>query len=218
MYADNKGNIGYYHAVNLDRLMNEKAPIGRKDLEDIIHEIADAQLEAFAMKGYFLEALEDVNDPQMMRTKELLADWNNLRSDKDKDGYYDSVGITIFEEWWPIVNENVFADELGPFWDDWYNYGGLLYNYAGYSFFVRTIIGDNAAVPVKNDYYNGREWKTVFLESMGQAIANLTEKYGTSDMDEWTKEIKMMPFPSTVIVGAPSSFGKSIWTEVVKII
>ncbi len=197
-----------HRSNNLARLVNEKLPIGRQDLEEIIHEIADADLEAFAIKEFLLEALEDTTESKLINTRELLADWDNLRSDKDKDGYYDSNAITIFHEWWPIVIENIFADELGPYWDVVYNVGGLLHNYSGYSFFVRTILGEKAAVPVRNDYYNGRGWKNIFIESLEQALDQLTDKYGTSDMNQWITPIKMMQFPAIIMAGAPSGLGQ----------
>ncbi len=196
-----------HRSFNLDRLIREKTPISVQDLADTIHEISDAELQAYAVKDFLLEALADSTDPKLMKVKNLLASWDNQRSDQDHDGYYDSVGLTIFQEWWQIVNREVFGDILGQYMDLGYHSGGVLINYGGYSLFVRTILGEKASIPVNNDYYNGRGWKPVFIESLKQTLAQLQTKYGTADMSKWTTEVMMMPFPATHISGSPSGFG-----------
>ena len=189
----------------LDREVRKRLPIDTEDLKDIIHEIADADLKANAMKDYLLEALEDVEDPELVKAREILASWNNKRKDLDNDGYTDSPAEAIFKDWWYNVNKNAFSDELSPFWDGLYDYGGLLYNYGGYSFFKRTVMGDEAAVPVRADWYNGQGWKTVFVESLEETIDHLTKKYGTSDMEKWLKKNKKGYFLPSHLAGAPTS-------------
>lgn len=195
-----------HRSKNLVRLVNEKLPLSIQDMKDIIHEIADTQLEAVAVKGFLLEALQDVTDPKLVEARKIFNSWDNLRTDANHDGFYDTPANALFMEWWQVVNRNAFADEFGPYFESNYNFGGLLDNYGGYSFFVRTLLGDKATVPVKNDYYNGKGWKNVFIESLQQAMDNLTQQYGTADISQWKKSIKMMSFLPTDIMGAPTTF------------
>ncbi|MCK4259517.1 MAG: penicillin acylase family protein [Halanaerobiales bacterium] len=190
-----------HRSEHLADVVFEKESLNREDIADIIHNIADSDFRSKSFKSYLLQAIEPLSAEKWWNAANLLRSWDDLRSDNDKDGYYDSTGITLFNSWWNIVNERIFADELGEYWTL------LLDNYAGYSLFLRVILGEDASVPLKNDYLNGQEWRTVFVESLGEAMDALTEQYGTSDMTQWKTEIKMMSFLPIHMVGVPTSQG-----------
>lgn len=190
-----------HRALRIANLLDVKDKISVDDLKEVIHDIADSDHRAFAVKSYLVEALETSTDPKIVQVKQFLQEWNNLRRDLDHDGYYDQVGYTLFNEWWPIVNEKIFADELGPFWEQ------LVYNYAGYSFFVRVLEGYNANVPLENDYLNGLDWKWVFVESMKEAIVKLEMERGEG-INQWLASKKTMNFIPSHLGGIPTSLGE----------
>lgn len=188
-----------HRVLRIVDIVNSKDKLGAEDIEEIIHAIADSDHRAFAMKKYLLEALATSDNSEMKQVKEIMEGWNNLRRDANEDGYYDNPALTIFSTWWAEVNQQVFEDDLGSFWET------LLDNYAGYSFFVRAIEGEKATIPVNRDYFNGKDWHTVFVATMQDAVATLKTERGTDDMTQWLTEVKKMSFLPLHLGGVPQS-------------
>ena len=188
-----------HRSMVLAEEVEKKGKLSVDDLEEINYNIVNYDKRAFQIKPYLIKALEDIEDSQLIEARKLLADWNNLRQDGDKDKLYDSPGYTIYDKWWSIVNKNIFEDELGP----WYKH--LLDNYSGYSFFLRVLKGQNTTVPVKKDYLNGKEWQDIFIESLEVAIEELEKEYKTDNMDKWLSDIKTMKFIPASLAGVPTS-------------
>ncbi|BAQ10458.1 penicillin g acylase [Bacillus sp. OxB-1] len=41
-----------------------------------------------------------------------LKQWNNLKEDKDEDGYYDAEIAIFFDVWWSGPHEKIFGETL----------------------------------------------------------------------------------------------------------
>lgn len=188
-----------HRVLRIVDLVNMKEKLGIADIEEIIHAIADSDHRAFALKKYLIEALATSDNLELKQVKEIMEGWDNLRRDINEDGYYDNPGLTIFSTWWVKVNQQVFEDDLGFFWET------LLDNYAGYSFFIRAIKGEEAAVPVNRDYFNGQSWRDAFVVMMQEAIATLKTEHGTDDMNQWLTQVKEMSFLPLHLGGVPQS-------------
>lgn len=178
-------------------LVNAQDKLGVSDVENIIHDIADFDLRAGAIKAYLLQALENTQDAQLIEARNYLQNWDNHRLDANKDGLYDAPGYTIFDKWWPNINQNVFGDELG----DYTSY--LLDSYGGYSLFLRVLQGDKASLPLKEDYLNGKDWKAVFADTLKQTLGQLSEQYSAKPMNEWLSKTKTMSFIPASMLGVP---------------
>lgn len=191
-----------HRVCRINDFLAAKDKVGVEDLEELIHDISDYDLRSIHLKPFLMAALENVTDPQLMAARDYLKAWDNYRRDLNKDGFYDAVGYTLWNSWWYFANENIFGDELGTYWTQ------LIDNYAGYSVFYRAMLGDKASLPMKEDYFNGRNWNEVFIESLQEALTKLTTDFQTTDMSKWLMPKMTMDLIPMNMVGFPSSFGK----------
>lgn len=191
-----------HRATSINNLLATLNKVGEADLERIIKDIAYLDKRTINIKAYLSRALENVTEPRLVEARNYLNRWDGLRVDLNNDGYYDAVGETIWSKWWGIVNESIFADDLGSYWTQ------LLDNYAGYSVFYRALEGPDASIPMNNDYFNGRRWEDIFVDSLRLALDRLANDFKTTDMRKWLTPKATMEMIPVLMVGAPSSFGK----------
>jgi len=186
-----------------NEIMKEKKLFSFDDLKEINRDIAMKDLRFSWFKPYLLSAeSKKVKDSRIKKAKSYVKSWNGYREDLDGDGYYDSVGLTIFDAWMNRALQNTFEDELGEYWtyvspssDGIYEHGAAL--------FLRALQGKKAALPPSRDYFNG-EKNEVLLKSLVEALDELETEFGTSDMSAWKREITKMHYEPS-FMGLPTS-------------
>ncbi|WP_419888294.1 penicillin acylase family protein [Neobacillus niacini] len=179
-------------------LVNAKDKLTVDDIDDINYHASYVNLRTKWFKPMLMEALEKTNDPRYQEVYEALQDWNNLNEDNNKDGMYDSPGLTIFESWWPLVVDNLYKAQLG---DAYASLKGIIDHRYGSSLTLRALGGNNG--PLKTNYpWLNEDTDQFLLTALDQALEKLEEEHGT-DISTWLKPARMMVFTNTSLIGLP---------------
>jgi acyl-homoserine lactone acylase PvdQ len=131
---------------------------------------------------YVNAALIGNEDPEVAEAAKLMLAFNGLYEDLDKDGYYDSPGLPIFREWLSVAPQMIF----GPTMDDWWSKVDED-RYLRYqtSLLLRALQGSEAGLPLKFDYFQGRDRNAVVIQSIRTTVDHLKARYPGKTMSDW---------------------------------
>ena len=181
------------------RQAESKKKIGFKDLEGIIKNIAFYDKRALNIKDLMIDILkkEGAFEPKTAEALEVLARWDNLRTDGDGDGFCDQPGAAVFDEWWRKVIPATFEDEFSGY----KNVFGqsavqiLSNRYHGYTLFMKALQGKTGT-----DFFNGRK-AAVLKQSLAAALADLAQKQPGREMDGYRLKTPMDVFHPVTVLG-----------------
>ncbi|MCG7333707.1 penicillin acylase family protein [Sporosarcina sp. ACRSM] len=180
--------------------MEAREKVTLDDLNDINHHASFVALRTNKFKPLLIEALNNHkgSNANYGVLIEELENWNNLKEDTNKDGYYDAAIATFFDEWWNNVHDALFEDQLDGFSEITnpitnHRYGGSL------------------AYRLLNEDETNYQWleespEQVIIASVEKALATLEEEKG-QDVDSWKSEIKKMTFGHESLIAVPHSNG-----------
>ncbi len=125
-------------------------------------------------------------DTRLEAVVAAMDGWNAIYEDLDKDGYYDSIGLTIYREWIDTAQKNIIGDDIGDWWhkiDD--------ENYIKYrtDVVLRAIEGSDAGLPMKHDWFNGMNRNQVLRQTVADAADILAKRYDSADPSRWRQPI-----------------------------
>ena len=182
----------------LAQLAEAKQALTREDVKDIVKTIAFYDKRAINIKALLLEAVKGVS-PKSGAANEalrLLADWDNVALDDDRDGNYDHPGAAIFDRWWNQAIPAVFGDEF----EGYKNAFGqsavqiLTHRYLGYTLFHEALKGGTGV-----DYFNGQKAQVLY-SALEAALAELAkENPGKAPADYRLKTAMDQFYPVTVL-------------------
>ncbi|MDB5732337.1 MAG: penicillin amidase [Variovorax sp.] len=146
------------------------------------------------------------------RAAQIFADWNGLNDDPQARGTYRSPATTLMMTWLPVLYQKVLADDLPP--DVFAAYAGA--GYAGPSqvasirpgngskLLYNALLGTRSGVPQTYDFFNGEDKSAVLRATLAQAMAQLTERFG-SDTRTWLTPVTPHTFLTSNFMGAPQA-------------
>lgn len=197
----NWGSADRVHAI-VD-LLHSNPSVSSYDLEEVVRRIGLTDLSARYFMPYISQATVGVTDPKIQQAVAYLKAWNNLRTDVDGDGKYDSVGQTIFEKWLPIMMANTFQDEFGTF----LGYGYPIANLTTASkMLYHALEGSSSSLPPRADYFSPLSADKAILDSLSKALTALEGELGP-DMSQWRLNVRTLDFVPVNFQGIPQSFG-----------
>lgn len=142
---------------------------------------------------YFLPHLAEAakNLPKESRLAEavaLMLDWNQMREDKDGDGYFDHPGLTLFDAWLPRLVQSTLGPTLKGFsqagiWlaagsqrglprlEEHPSAGTIVTHHA-----ILSRLG-KSGVHHHHDFFGGADYKEVMLRSLTLALTDLAKTY-----------------------------------------
>jgi len=174
-------------------LINSKEKISIEDLKEFNRIISasyysvDLTLTSPAFfASFFVEAAAATDDARLKQAAELMADWNGLFLDSDKDGFYDHPGQILFQAWLPTALETVFSDDIGEWW---HKLDDEIYIPYQTSLLLRALEGDNAGQPMQRDYFNGESRADVVLKSIEATLDKLSETYPDENVASWQQAV-----------------------------
>lgn len=138
---------------------------------------------------YLRTAANESGDQRIRDAVTYLEQWDGLYIDANNDGFYDSVGLTIWRKWLDLAIKRVLGDEIGDAKINW-----------GYdrAIFLRALEGKNAKTPLVWDFFNGEDKNVVLNETLATTITELTAQYG-SDMLKWKTPVIMTTFTDAMM-------------------
>jgi penicillin amidase len=147
---------------------------------------------------YLLEAAEDAapGDLQVAAALPYLQAWNHQYNDQLPPSYpdpvatYDDPALTIFDEWFDKILDEVFEDEMpeviiGPIHREYANVWP--------STLVHVFDGPNSKLPLYHDYLNGEDRDEVIIRTLKSALDDLEVELG-ADMSTWLTPVRIAHF------------------------
>ena len=167
---------------------------------------------------YFLPFLRRAvaNEPRDSARRTAVADllaWNQLNTDVDRDGTYDSPAVTMFRAFLDELISVVLADDLDPatfrrFFATGYpaadNQPDSQRPGAGAVLAYNALLGDRAGVPQRVDLLNGADPDQVVRRALDRALDRLRRTY-RPDRADWLTRTVPHVFRTTNFAGIPQA-------------
>lgn len=182
--------------------MEARGKVTLDDINEVNYMASFAQLRANFFKPLLIDVLNKnkaTNENYSYLIKQL-EDWNNLKEDQNKDGYYDKGIAAFFDEWWNNLHDKLFIDELGEF------YGltkGITDHRYGSSLAYRILSKEST-----NYKWVNEDQDKIIIESANEVLAKLQLEKGT-EAEKWRTPIKTMTFGEKSLIGFPHGYGST---------
>ena len=180
--------------------MEAKEKVTLEDVNDINYHASFVHLRTNLFKPLLIKAMDNhkiTNENYSVLIKEL-ENWNNLKEDKNNDGYYDAEIATFFDKWWAKIHNKIFGDQLKEV--SMLTTGITDHRY-GATLAYRLLNGEDT-----NFDWLTEDPEKLILESANEALAILQEEQGEK-VEEWKKEIKTMTFGEKSLINVPHGIG-----------
>jgi len=160
-----------FHVYKPVELVEADPSIAWDELHEIHKQIARSwgHVEDSATKKdfyvpYLLAAAQEGNDPEVLEAVSHIQEWNGAYEDSDEDGFYDSVGLTLYRKWMERAVARILGDEIGE--------ASIQYGYEQ-ALLLRAFEGAQSGFPTKWDFFNGEDRNEVIRETVRAAIEEL---------------------------------------------
>ncbi len=168
-------------------LIEAKPKIGLDELKEINRQVGSGwggTDNKLTSPKFFVSYLRTAvaDDARLQQAVDRMAGWNAIFEDLNGDGYYDHVGLTIARRWLEVAREMILADDI----DDWETKIVSSYRTA---VLHRAVQGADAGLPMKFDWFDGRDRNEVLRETVARVVDELAREFGTDDMDAWRTPI-----------------------------
>lgn len=196
-------NWGSDHRVRqyIDRL-EAASGLTLEELDKINYKASLAVLRTKEFKPLLLNSLSMYfKEEKYEEIIDCLQSWDDLGEDIDGDGFYDSPALTIFEEWWSVIYDEVFKSKLGDLHP---SLKRIIDHGYGCSLMLKIIRADKS---LNYKWIHEDEIENLILTSFQMALQKLEEQYGTSDYQQWKTPIRKMSFGGSSIIGIPHGLG-----------
>jgi acyl-homoserine lactone acylase PvdQ len=233
--ADNQYSFGSVHRVQslnerLEQAIDSGQPITAARMVEIMGDAGHVDLRGSQVLPWTLALLEAVagDFPDLMPAQdvlEVLEAWHlagAMRRDRDGDGDYEHTGaIALMDAWYEPMIRAVFGEQLDGFFslipigfDDKPSSIGSAYQ-SGYYGYLQKVFRMALEVPVTSPFEELRcadgsinGCGTALAESLAEAVAMLTELFGSSDPADWrvdpaAEQIEFEPFGLLMVGPAP---------------
>jgi penicillin amidase len=185
-----------------------------EDLWDINFRASFGDPNAHYFLPYLRRAVanEPPGSPLRTAVADLLA-WNQLNTDIDRDGTYDSPAVTLFRAFLDELIAVVLADDLDQatfarFFANGYPVAGSQPDSqrpgAGAVLAYNALLGDAAGVPQRVDFLNGADPGDVVRRALERALERLRGTYGPDRADWLTRTVPHV-FRTTNFAGIPQA-------------
>jgi acyl-homoserine lactone acylase PvdQ len=129
----------------------------------------------------FLQHAAQGADPEVHEAAQLMIAFNGYYQDLDKDGFYDSPGLPLFREWLKVAPTLIFGPSIDNWWSKVDEKGYLRYQT---SLLLRALQGSRAGLPLKYDFWHGRDHDAVIRDAIRISIDHLKTRF-TGNMRDW---------------------------------
>lgn len=168
---------------------------------------------------YFLPALEKAvaglpDDDRRRQMVRLLAGWDRMHDDANRDGRYDSPASAIMPAWFAaMLRATVAADLPADFAKFYLSAGyptaeappaGSINVQPGVKVLHRIVRAEQKNEALSHDFLKGRSFSEASLQALAEADAALTQCYG-ADMAGWLAPVAKNKFFASNFFGVPQA-------------
>src|SRR5699024_6747398 len=91
--------------------IEKRNKLSMEDVNDVNYDASFVDLKTRMFKPFLLDVItkKAEEDKEYEKAYQLLDNWNNLKVDKDDDGYYDSPAVAIMQTWWDEFYSNIIT-------------------------------------------------------------------------------------------------------------
>lgn len=206
---------GYQVDILKEAIDNWPGQVDRDQVWSLNPLISDTDVNYHPFREIFARVVAglDNDDPRYAATQAVLA-WNGRRADSDGDGYFDAVGLTIFDRW----IDNLVARTLGPVFEgaDEQGAGGVAGYFLGHVHqrlparleehpsggtlaTLRAFMAANGAPGIHNhhNFFEETSPREMALLALGDAVEQLSAKFESGVPSDWkTRTTPQTYFPS----------------------
>ncbi len=173
---------------------------------------------------YFLPTLEKAvaglpDDDRRRRMVGLLAGWNRMNDDDNRDGRYDSPASAIMPAWLAAMLRSTVGAELPPDFAKFYLSAGYptadappagsINVQPGVKVLYRMIRAQHKNELPRHDFLQGRTLGEATLQALADADAELTKRFGP-DMAGWLAPVAKNAFFTSNFFGVPQAGEKEV--------
>ncbi|MEQ8802518.1 MAG: penicillin acylase family protein, partial [Haliea sp.] len=160
---------------------------------DLMMEVSFEDPNARFYVPRLIRALETTEQSPMRQARDILASWNYLDLDDDRNGYYDHPATAIFRHWQYQLIELILKDYLPEEFVSWFistghpqpGEGSSSHNLSVAGKVIHRMLAKHDKGEVLDfDLLQGRDPDDLMREAMARTLAQLSEDQGT-DMASW---------------------------------
>jgi penicillin amidase len=179
--------------VRIQELLSADPEVSFDDMIAICQNVAYHNAYGTYFKPYILKAIYE-NGEVSPNITSALEDWNCYYNNENNDSYYDNPGLTIFTEWFDELFNVVLQDEFN---DD-------LVREFSHSLLLHIIQGKDSKLPLRyRNYLNGQTINEAILLTLDNAIINLENKFGSSNISTWLTPVDIDGFSELGALPSP---------------
>lgn len=211
----------YYAWARADRvevLTDLVAATPRLDAEASWRLMMDAALVDVNAKYLVPEALAATAalpaDDRLRRAAGLLAGWDRVSRDADRDGRYDGAAPALMQTWLPLLLARVFADDVPAEFLKWYASAGYpspespmrgsLNLQIGTKVLVEALLAKRAGTTPPYDLFNGADPAALLRETLAAALDQLERTQGPEPA-KWSLPTVPQVFFANNFMGVPQA-------------
>jgi penicillin amidase len=150
------------------------------DFEDLNANLRYAAMRSHEHTWYrsAFPAAGDLPDDLSRRALAVLQDWDGFLLDRDRDGKYDSAGVTILRTWLDVLRDQIFSDELPGRDISWARMSSELWH----------VVSPDSRMPLRYDWRGGRSRSEVAANAFAEAVRQLAARFRNDDPSTWTTD------------------------------
>ncbi|MFX1259127.1 MAG: penicillin acylase family protein [Promethearchaeota archaeon] len=177
-----------HHVKRIMDLLASKDKFSFEDMNSINMDAGYNHNSAINHLEELIAAASTSSDPDILAALPYLEAWNHHYNDfiepqwDSPDATYDDPGLTIFNDWYIRVLEEVFEDDIPP---SVYSEFRLAWR----STLIHVFDGPDSKLDLSYDYLNGENKTEVINRVLKWTIGNLTEEKGTN-MSTWLTPVR----------------------------
>ncbi|KYK29808.1 hypothetical protein AYK20_00300 [Thermoplasmatales archaeon SG8-52-1] len=182
-----------HSVVRIQQLLDEDDEITFEDMINICKNVAYHNSYATYFKPFLLEAIEDVGgiSPEVTTA---LEKWDCYFNDENKDGFYDDPGLTIFNEWYNEIYDEVLLDELGEDVEEY-----------THSILLHIFQGEDSKLKLRyKKYLGGNTRNNAIVNALDNTLTKLESDFGTDNISEWLSPVKIRYFSEVGALPSPN--------------
>jgi len=177
--------------VRIKELLAADPAISYQDMKDICRNVAYHDAYGTYFKPFLQNAI-NTSSGVPLDVQHALESWDCYLNNGDADGFYDDPGLTIFNAWYDALFDEILLDELS----------GLVKDYS-HSLLLHILQGDSSKLHLLYKHYLNDTLKTVIIDALFQALANLETQYHTTNVSQWLTPVDMVDFSELGGLGSP---------------